>query len=133
MLFTNLAALMIYQGGVFFSPHWLAIATPIALVLGYWAVRTKAIASWLSVHISCMVSSYYMLAGGAVNRLLLADRSHKPRFVSKSEYGCYDKSPRERRGGDPRTPATERVSARIRDRAKPWRPQNLLQTWLRWT
>lgn len=71
MLITNLTALTIYRGGVFFFPHWLAIVTLIALVLGYWVVRTKAIPSWLSVHISCMVSSYYMLAGGAVNEAFL--------------------------------------------------------------
>ena len=71
MLVTNVTALMIYRTSVFFFPHWLAIATLAVIAVGYWAVTAKSIRGWLPVHLTCMIVSYYMLAGGAVNEAFL--------------------------------------------------------------
>ena len=71
MLVTNLTALLIYQLGTFFFPHWLAIITLLTISIGYWAISTKAVQHWLPVHLTCMVVSYYMLWGGAVNEAFL--------------------------------------------------------------
>ena len=71
MLVTNVTALGIYRTGVFFFPHWLAVVTLAVIAVGYWAVSTRSIRRWLSVHITCMTVSYYMLVGGAVNEAFL--------------------------------------------------------------
>ena len=78
MVVTNVTALMIYRNDSFFFPHWLAIATLVVVVTGYWVVSAKPILSRLPVHIACMVVSYYMLAGGAVNEAFLRIGSLKP-------------------------------------------------------
>lgn len=71
MLVTNVTALGIYRDGVFFFPHWLAVVTLAVIAVGYWAVSARSIRRWLSVHITCMVVSYYMLVGGAINEVFL--------------------------------------------------------------
>ena len=71
MLVTNVTALGIYRTGVVFFPHWLAVVTLAVIAVGYWAVSTRSIRRWLSVHMTCMVVSYYMLVGGAVNEAFL--------------------------------------------------------------
>ena len=71
MLVTNITALMIYRLDVFFFPHWLAIATLITVLAGYWMASKKPVKRWLAIHIVCMVTSYYMLVGGAINEAFL--------------------------------------------------------------
>ena len=71
MLVTNLTALLIYQFGSFFFPHWLAIITLVTVCIGYWAIATQAIRHWLAVHLTCMIVSYYMLWGATVNEAFL--------------------------------------------------------------
>ena len=71
MLVTNLTALLIYQFGSFFFPHWLAIITLVTVCIGYWAISTQAIRHWLAVHLTCMIVSYYMLWGATVNEAFL--------------------------------------------------------------
>ncbi len=78
MIVTNVTALMIYRTDVFFFPHWLAVATLAIIAVGYWAITAKSIRSWLTVHLTCMIVSYYMLAGGAVNEAFLRIAALKP-------------------------------------------------------
>ena len=80
MLVTNVTALLIYRAGVFFFPHWLAVVTLAVIAVGYWAVSTRSIRRWLSVHITCTVVSYYMLVGGAINEAFLRIDVLQPYF-----------------------------------------------------
>ena len=72
MLVTNLTALGIYRNGVFFFPHWFALAALTAIAIGFVCVRFHwSKAYWRNVHLTCMVASYYMLIGGGVNEAFL--------------------------------------------------------------
>jgi uncharacterized membrane protein len=72
MLVTNLTALGIYRRGVFFFPHWFALAALTAIAIGFLCVRLRRPkAYWRNAHLSCMVASYYMLIGGGVNEAFL--------------------------------------------------------------
>jgi uncharacterized membrane protein len=72
MLATNISALCIYRRGVFFFPHWFAVAALIAITIGFASVRLRRPkAYWRNVHLTCMVASYYMLIGGGVNEIFL--------------------------------------------------------------
>jgi uncharacterized membrane protein len=72
MLVLNLTALGIYQLGVFFFPHVLAIATLVLIALGWGAARLiRRHGVWKHVHLSSMIVSYYMLIGGGVNEVYL--------------------------------------------------------------
>ena len=72
MLATNLTALCIYQNGVFFFPHWFAVAALIAITIGWVCVRFRRPRTyWRNAHLTCMVASYYMLIGGGVNEVFL--------------------------------------------------------------
>ncbi len=72
MLVTNLTALGIYRNGVFFFPHWFAVAALTAIAVGFLCVRLRRPrAYWRNAHLTCMVASYYMLIGGGVNELFL--------------------------------------------------------------
>ena len=72
MLATNLTALGIYSRGVFFFPHWFAVAALIAITIGLVCVRLRRpSAHWRNAHLTCMVASYYMLIGGGVNEVFL--------------------------------------------------------------
>ena len=72
MLVTNLTALGIYRRGMFYFPHWFAIAALIAITIGFICIRLRRPrAYWLNAHLSCMVASYYMLIGGGVNEVFL--------------------------------------------------------------
>jgi uncharacterized membrane protein len=72
MLATNLTALGIYRRGVFFFPHWFAVAALIAIGAGFVCARFHyPRTSWRNVHLTCMVASYYMLIGGGVNEVFL--------------------------------------------------------------
>jgi uncharacterized membrane protein len=75
MLVTNVTALGIYRNGVFFFPHWFAVAALIAITIGLVCVRLRLPrAYWRNVHLTCMVASYYMLIGGGVNEVFLRVR-----------------------------------------------------------
>jgi dienelactone hydrolase/uncharacterized membrane protein len=72
MLATNLTALGIYRRGVFYFPHWFAVAALAAIAIGFICVRfRRPRAYWLNAHLTCMVASYYMLIGGSVNEIFL--------------------------------------------------------------
>jgi uncharacterized membrane protein len=72
MLVTNVTALGIYRNGVFFFPHWFAIAALTAIIIGFLCVRFRwPGAYWRNAHLTCMVASYYMLIGGGVNEMFL--------------------------------------------------------------
>ena len=75
MLVLNVTALGIYRNGVFFFPHWFAVAALIAIAIGFACVRfRRPLAYWRNVHLTCMVASYYMLIGGGVNEVFLRIR-----------------------------------------------------------
>ncbi len=71
MLVNNLTALFILNAfGKWFFPHYLAIACLVVILPGIIAAKTKH-KYWLKTHIICMVLSYYLLIGGAVNEVFL--------------------------------------------------------------
>ena len=72
MLVLNLTALGIYQLGVFFFPHVLALVTLFVIAAGWGAARlVRRHVAWKHVHLSCMIISYYVLIGGGVNEVYL--------------------------------------------------------------
>jgi uncharacterized membrane protein len=72
LLVTNVTALGIYRRGIFFFPHWLAIAALILMTAGVLAARFKRPRSaWLHVHLTCLLASLYILVGGGVNEVFL--------------------------------------------------------------
>jgi uncharacterized membrane protein len=72
MLATNLTALGIYRRGMFYFPHWFAVAALIAITIGFVCVRLRRPrAYWRNAHLTAMVASYYMLIGGGVNEVFL--------------------------------------------------------------
>jgi uncharacterized membrane protein len=71
LLVTNATALGIYQRGIFFFPHWLAIAALIVTTAGVLAAHFKIPRrTWLHVHLICLLTSLYILVGG-VNEMFL--------------------------------------------------------------
>jgi uncharacterized membrane protein len=79
LLVTNVTALGIYRRGIFFFPHWLAIAALILMTAGVLAARFKRPRSaWLHVHLTCLLASLYILVGGGVNEIFLrVDALHR--------------------------------------------------------
>jgi uncharacterized membrane protein len=72
MLATNLTAFAIYRRGVFYRPHWFAVAALVAIAAGFVCVRfRRPRAYWLNAHLTSMVASYYILIGGGVNEVFL--------------------------------------------------------------
>jgi hypothetical protein len=72
MLVTNLTALGIYRRGLFYFPHWFALAALTAIAIGFLCVRLhRPRTYWRNAHLTCMVASYYMLIGGGVNEVFL--------------------------------------------------------------
>jgi uncharacterized membrane protein len=72
MALTNLTALGIYSRGVFFFAHWLAIAGLIITAAGVAAAHFRIPRKgWMHLHLTCMVASFYLLIGGAVNEAFL--------------------------------------------------------------
>ena len=69
---TSITALGIYRRGVFFFPHWLAIAALIVVTVGVLAAHFKVPRrAWLHVHLTCLLTSLYLLVGGGVNEVFL--------------------------------------------------------------
>jgi len=72
LLVTNVTALGIYRRGIFFFPHWLAIAalivTTVGVLAAHFRIPRKA---WLHLHLTCLLTSLYILVGGGVNEVFL--------------------------------------------------------------
>jgi uncharacterized membrane protein len=72
VLVTSVTALGIYRLGIFFFPHWLAIAALIVTMLGVLAAHFKIPQKgWLHLHLTCLLTSLYILVGGGVNEVFL--------------------------------------------------------------
>jgi len=72
LLVTSVTALGIYRRGIFFFPHWLAIAALIVVTVGILAAHFKMPGrAWLHVHLTCLLVSLYILVGGGVNEVFL--------------------------------------------------------------
>jgi uncharacterized membrane protein len=72
VLATSITALGIYRRGIFFLPHWFAVASLIAIAAGFGAAHFKRPrAGWLQLHLTCMLASVYILVGGGVNEVFL--------------------------------------------------------------
>jgi uncharacterized membrane protein len=75
LLVTSLTALGIYRRGTFFFPHWLAIAALIVTTAGVLAAHFRIPQkAWLHVHLTCLLTSLYILVGGGVNKVVPARR-----------------------------------------------------------
>ena len=72
LLVTNVTALGIYRRGIFFFPHWLAIAALIVMTAGVLAAHFKIPQkAWLHLHLTRLLTSLYILVGGGVNEIFL--------------------------------------------------------------
>lgn len=72
MLVINLTALGIYRRGMFYFPHWFAVAALAAITVGFLCARFRYPARyWVHLHLTSMVTSYYILIGGGVNEVFL--------------------------------------------------------------
>lgn len=79
MLINNSTALVILNAtGAWFFPHWLAVACLIVIVPGILVVKRRQTKHWLKIHIGCLVISYYLLIGGAINETFLHVDSLRP-------------------------------------------------------
>jgi len=84
MLLNNITALFILNAfGKWFFPHYLAIACLIVIIPGIISIKLKH-KYWLKVHIICMVLSFYLLIGGAINETFLHIPSLRP-FIIKND------------------------------------------------
>lgn len=84
MLLNNLTALFILNAfGKWFFPHYLAIACLIFIIPGIFAVKLKH-KYWLKVHIICLVVSYYLLIGGAINETFLHVPNLRPYIINNA-------------------------------------------------
>jgi uncharacterized membrane protein len=68
-----ITSLGIYSLDQFRFPHWFALATIAVVALAWCAVRFRwpTRSSWIYVHLTAMLLSYYFLWGGAVNEAFL--------------------------------------------------------------
>lgn len=72
LVVTNVTVLGIFRRGVFFFPHWLAIAALIVTTAGVLAAHFKIPRrAWLHLHLTCLLTSLYLLVGGGVNEVFL--------------------------------------------------------------
>ncbi len=72
LLITSVTALGIYRRGVFFFPHWLAIAAVIVTTVGIFAAHFRIPQkAWLHLHLTCLLTSLYFLVGVGVNEVFL--------------------------------------------------------------
>jgi len=82
MLVNNITALWILNAfGKWFFPHYLAIACLVVISPGILAVKLKH-KYWLKVHIICLVISYYLLIGGAINETFLHIPNLRPYLIN---------------------------------------------------
>ena len=91
MVLQNVSALFVYEPhgdaagtlaldhfGVF---HWLALITLGVVGVAYFAASRQARAPWAYLHPAMMVTSYYLLVGGAVNEVFVRIESLHPIVV----------------------------------------------------
>ena len=71
MVAAQLTALLIYTGAGFRIFHWLAVIALVLVALGALAAPRQGRLRWSVTHVSCMVWSYCLLIGGAVNEAFL--------------------------------------------------------------
>ncbi|MBV8336966.1 MAG: hypothetical protein JO358_16320 [Alphaproteobacteria bacterium] len=72
LIVTSVTALGIYRRGIFFFPHWLAIAALVITTAGVLAAHFKRPRrAWLHWHLTCQLASLYILVGGGVNEVFL--------------------------------------------------------------
>lgn len=73
MLFLSVTSLGVYRLDRFWFPHWFALATMAVVSLAWCTARYRwpTRSSWLYVHLTTMLLSYYFLWGGAVNEAFL--------------------------------------------------------------
>ncbi len=82
MLVNNITALFILNAfGKWFFPHYLAVACLVVILPGILAVKLKH-KYWLKVHIICLVLSYYLLIGGAINETFLHIPNLRPLLIN---------------------------------------------------
>mgnify|MGYP007030113952 CR=1 FL=1 len=84
MLVNNTTALFILNAfGKWFFPHYLAIACLIVIIPGIISIKLKH-KYWLKVHIVCMILSFYLLVGGAINETFLHVPSLRPYMINNT-------------------------------------------------
>jgi len=72
MIVANVTCLFIVKAfGKWFFPHWLGITALAVIIPGYLFGKYHWGRHWIKVHISCMIVSYYLLIGGAINEAFL--------------------------------------------------------------
>lgn len=85
MLITNVSCLFIYRAtGHWFFPHTLAVITLICLIPGYYIQFYKNYRHWKRIHLTCMILSYYMLIGGAINEAFIHIPKLRP-YILKND------------------------------------------------
>ena len=83
MLLANTSSLFIYKAfGEWFFPHSLAVLTLLFLFLGYSVLLRKPFRYRLSLHLTGMTVSYYLLIGGGINKTFLHIPMLKPYLTS---------------------------------------------------
>lgn len=83
MLLANTSSLFIYKAfGEWFFPHSLAVLTLLFLFLGYGVLLRKSFRYRLSLHLTGMTVSYYLLIGGGINEAFLHLPMLKPYLTS---------------------------------------------------
>ena len=98
MIALNLSSLALYRFDIaHFAPfragpdvfgffHWLAVATLILVLIGYYASSRQEHRPWAYIHPSAMVLSYYMLIGGGINEMFA--RLDPLRALAKASAGA---------------------------------------------
>lgn len=72
ILITSATALGIYRFGIFFFPHWLAIASLITTAIAFAAAHLKRPRNgWVHIHLTMMLATVYNLIGGGINEAYL--------------------------------------------------------------
>jgi uncharacterized membrane protein len=90
MVATNLTSFAIYRQGKFWFPHWFAVVALIVVTAGFAFAHYKRPRSWVHLHLTCMVASYYLLIAGGVNEVYLridALRRLVPNFFNSPVVG----------------------------------------------
>ena len=83
MLLANTSSLFIYKAfGEWFFPHSLAVLTLLFLFLGYGVLLRKSFRYRLSLHLTGMTVSYYLLIGGGINEAFFHIPMLKPYLTS---------------------------------------------------
>ena len=83
LLVTSVTVLGIYRPDVFLFPHWQTIAALIVTTVGIFTAQFKMRRkAWLHVHLTCLLTSLYILVDGGVNKVFL--RVDVPRRLAPS-------------------------------------------------